>query len=91
MAIDDLHDDEIKARLGIELGEDMEHRIEAHMVRAMPEEFDPDTEIDLSLLDLTTTTTTTTLPPLCSCTASRYDGDDGWDRMCPIHGVEAGD
>ena len=57
MAVDDLHDDEIKARLGIELGDDMEHRIEAHMVRAMPEEFDPDTEIDLSLLDLTSTTT----------------------------------
>ena len=52
MALDDLHDDEIKARLGLELGDDMEARIEAHMVRAMPEEYDPDTEGELELLDI---------------------------------------
>lgn len=80
MAIDDLHDDEIKARLGIELGDDMEHRIEAHMVRAMPEEFDPDTEVDLELVDMTTMTSRPATCPLgcwrdcprdCACECHR--------------------
>lgn len=25
----------------------------------------------------------------CTCSGSRYDGDDGWDRDCPEHGVSA--
>ena len=25
----------------------------------------------------------------CTCSASRYAGDDGWDRNCPTHGADA--
>ncbi|QHB37376.1 hypothetical protein I5G58_gp074 [Mycobacterium phage BirdsNest] len=53
MALGDLHDDEIKARLGLDLGDTMEDRIVAHALRAMPEDFDPETEVELELLDMT--------------------------------------
>jgi hypothetical protein len=23
----------------------------------------------------------------CTCSPPRYDGDDGWNRECPAHGV----
>lgn len=25
----------------------------------------------------------------CRCSPPAYDGDDGWSRDCPVHGVEA--
>lgn len=65
MALDDLHDDEIKARLGLpiererpycgpleEIAGRVEDRIEALVVAAMPEEFDPSTDAELELLDM---------------------------------------
>jgi len=50
--LNDLSDDEVRARLGLEIGEGLEGRIEGHMVRAMPEPFDPETEADLELADM---------------------------------------
>lgn len=47
MAIEEMHDDELRARLGLApLGRPMtmEERIEAHAIRAMPEPFDPEEE-----------------------------------------------
>ena len=41
MALNDMHDDEIAARLGLAVPATMEQRIEAHVVRAMPEDVDP--------------------------------------------------
>lgn len=65
MALSDLHDDEIRARLGLPIERErdyegpieavrgaIEDRIEAHMVAAMPEEFDPETDIELEALDM---------------------------------------
>ena len=59
MALDDLHDDEIKARLGLpiererdyegpieEIKARVEDRIEALAVAMMPEEFDPETDTE---------------------------------------------
>lgn len=51
----DMHDDEIRARLGLApLGRPMtmEERIEANALRAFPEPFDPQTEGDLEVLDM---------------------------------------
>lgn len=42
MALNDMHDDEIAARLGLAVPATMEQRIEAHVVRAMPEPEDVD-------------------------------------------------
>lgn len=66
MALGDLHDDEVRARLGLpiererdyegpieELRGKVEDRIEAAVVAMMPEEFDPETEADFELLDMT--------------------------------------
>ncbi|QGH75316.1 hypothetical protein I5G61_gp68 [Mycobacterium phage Quesadilla] len=55
MAIEEMHDDEVRARLGLApLGRPMtmEERIEANALRAFPEPFDPGTEGDLELLDI---------------------------------------
>lgn len=54
-ALDDMHDDEIRARLGLApLGRAMtvEERITILNLRAMPEPFDPDTETALELTDM---------------------------------------
>lgn len=95
MSAEDMHDDEIRARLGLApLGRPMtvEERIEANLVRAVPEPFDADTEIELETLDMVSLTgVVQPMQAICSCTAARYQGDDGWDRMCPIHGTEAKD
>ena len=56
MGLEDLHDDEIRARLGIPPAgrkPTLEERIEAHMVRAMPEAHDPQAQLDLELIDQT--------------------------------------
>ncbi|QPX62181.1 hypothetical protein PBI_INDLOVU_66 [Mycobacterium phage Indlovu] len=90
-ALDDMCDDEVRARLGLApLGRPMtmEERIEAHMVCAMPEPYDPETEGTLELMDMTDGAPPH-MQPRCTCSASRWDGDDGWDRDCPVHGVEA--
>ena len=42
MTLSDMHDDEVAARLGLAVPETMEQRIEAHVVRAMPEPEDVD-------------------------------------------------
>lgn len=54
-AIEEMHDDEVRARLGLApLGRPMtmEERIEAHALRAMPEPFDPDLDAAAELVDL---------------------------------------
>lgn len=54
-ALDDMHDDEIRARLGLApLGRPMtmEERIEAYAVRSMPEPFDADVEAEMDLLGI---------------------------------------
>lgn len=56
MGMTDMHDDEVRARLGLApLGRPMtmEERITMLNLRAMPEPHDPDTEADLELTDIT--------------------------------------
>lgn len=66
MGVPDLHDDdEIRARMGLPIERDrpyegpleeiagrVEDRIEAMAVAAMPEEFDPETDVELEALDI---------------------------------------
>lgn len=65
MGLNDIHDDEIRARLGlpIERPRDyegpieairgrVEDRIETLVVASMPEEFDPETDAELEILDM---------------------------------------
>lgn len=69
-----MHDDEVRARLGLApLGRPMtvEERIEANMLRAVPEPFDPETEAELETLDMLKEG---------SCRCNSYDGN------CPEHG-----
>lgn len=58
-AIEDMHDDEIRARLGLRPGpvpenfsQLLEQRIEQIAVASMPEPFDPETDAELEILDL---------------------------------------
>ncbi|UXE04439.1 hypothetical protein SEA_FUNSIZED_68 [Mycobacterium phage Funsized] len=54
-AMDDMHDDEVRARLGLApLGRPMtmEERITMLNLQSMPEPFDPETEIDLAVADV---------------------------------------
>ncbi|AHJ88563.1 hypothetical protein Jolie1_063 [Mycobacterium phage Julie1] len=53
--LNDMHDDEVRARLGLPaLGRPMtmEERIEYNALRAFPEPFDPETEVALDLADV---------------------------------------
>lgn len=65
MGLSDLHNDEIRARLGLPIERErpyegpieeirgvVEDRLETMVVASMPEEFDPDTEVDLEILDM---------------------------------------
>lgn len=65
MGLSDLHDDEIRARLGLpiererpyegpieEIKGKVEDRLETMVVASMPEEFDPEAETDMELLDM---------------------------------------
>lgn len=56
MSATDMHDDEIRARLGLPaLGRPMtmEERIEYNALRAFPEPHDPEADLDLALIDQT--------------------------------------
>jgi hypothetical protein len=56
VSLEEMHDDEVRARLGLApLGRPMtmEERIEFNALRAFPEPFDPETEGDLELIDMT--------------------------------------
>ena len=65
MGLNDIHDDEVRARLGLPIERDrdytgpieelrgrMEDRIETLVVASMPEEFDPETDTELEILDM---------------------------------------
>ena len=65
MGLSELHDDEIKARLGMPIERErpyegpleavkaaVEDRIEALAVASMPEEFDPEVDVDFELIDM---------------------------------------
>ena len=65
MGLNDIHDDEVRARLGLPIERDrpyegpieeirgrVEDRIETTVVAMMPEEFDPETDTELEILDM---------------------------------------
>lgn len=54
-AMDEMHDDEVRAKLGLDplvRRMTVEERIAVLNLRAMPEPHDPDTDIDLAIIDL---------------------------------------